>query len=175
MKRRIVILLIVLTGLIPGTSNADERSEARKELFGLLEERRKLFDSYSESNKKKSGFFGNRTKNDMRESHATLQGIVEIDNKIMNSLERVIDRKNYEKTTMTLDVSAFQERINNLAKVNDVTLSQNEKHEKENKQFSRLILRMKFYFLFLFLIIIGLLYWMYRMRKTGSNISIKKM
>lgn len=164
--RLIAILIIMLVGIRPENSKADERTAARKELFGLLEERKNLFDAYSESTKKKSGFFGNRTKNDMRASHATLQGIVEIDNRIMNSLERVIDTKNYEKTAMTFDASGYQERINNLSKVNDVTLAQNDKLEKEKKYLGRLVLRMKFYFLFLFLIIVGLLFWMYRMRQA---------
>ncbi|MFZ7113859.1 MAG: hypothetical protein ACO1G9_00675 [Bacteroidota bacterium] len=167
--RTIVIICLMLFSILPVTSQADERTAARKELFGLLQERQKLFDNYSQTIKKKSGFFGNRTKNDMRASHATLQEIVEIDNKIMNSLERVIDTKNYEKTTMSFDVSEYQERINNLSKVNDVTLTQNEKLEKETKYLNRFVLRMKFYFVFLILIIIGLLYWMYRMRKLYSS------
>ena len=160
--KTIVITCLMLLSILPDTSYADERTAARKELFGLLQERQKLFDSYSQTTKKKSGFFGNRTKNDMRESHATLQEIFSIDNKIMNSLERVIDTKNFEKTTMSFDVSGYQERIDNLSKVNDVTLAQNDNLEKEKKYLGRLVLRMKFYFVFLLLIIIGLLFWIYR-------------
>lgn len=174
MKLRIIIITcLMLFSIYPKNSHADERLAARKELFGLLEERKKLFDAYSESTKKKSGFFGNRTKNDMRGSHATLQEIVSIDNKIMNSLERVIDTKNFEKTTMSFDVSEYQERINNLSKVNEVTLTKNDELEKEKKSLGKLVLQMKFYFVFLFLIIVGLLYWMYRMRKNG-NIRFEK-
>ena len=160
--KTIVITCLMLLSILPDTSYADERTAARKELFGLLQERQKLFDSYSHTTKKKSGFFGNRSKNDMRESLATLQEIVSIDNKIMNSLERVIDTKNFEKTTMSFDVSGYQERIDNLSKVNDVTLAQNDNLEKEKKYLGRLVLRMKFYFVFLLLIIIGLLFWIYR-------------
>ena len=163
--RTTFIAILMLISIVQITTGADERTAARKELFGLLKERQKLFDNYSQSTKKKSGFFGNRTKNDMRESHATLQDIVSIDNKIMSSLERVIDTKNFEKTTMTFDVSEYQDRINNLSKVNEVTLVQNNKLEKEKMVLSKLVLRMKFYFVLLFLIIIGMFYMLYRKRK----------
>ncbi len=158
---RLIVFTIILFIVAAGTTSsvyASDRTVARKELFDLLESRKKLFDNYNESIKKKSGFFGNRTKNDMRQSHATLQDIVDIDNKIMNSLERVIDTKNYEKTALTFDQSSNQERINNLLKVNDVTLSQNEKLTAEKKQLSKDVLKMKFYFVLLFLIIAFLLY-----------------
>ena len=79
--RTTFIAILMLISIVQITTGADERTAARKELFGLLKERQKLFDNYSQSTKKKSGFFGNRTKNDMRESHATLQDIVSIDNK----------------------------------------------------------------------------------------------
>ena len=168
--KTIFIVILMLAAGWQKSAYADERIAARKELFGLLQERQKLFDNYSSTIKKKSGFFGNRTKNDMRESHATLQEIVAIDNKIMNSLERVIDTKNFEKTTMSFDVSSYQERINNLSKVNEVTLTQNEKLEKEKKVLGKQVLKMKFYFIFLFLIIIGLMYWMYRKRQLTKII-----
>ncbi len=152
-----IVLFIAAIGR-PVYLKASDRTAARKELFDLLENRKELFDNYNQSIKKKSGFFGNRTKNDMRKSHATLQDIVDIDNKIMNSLERVIDTKNYEKTALTYDQNSNQDRINNLLKVNEVTLIQNEKLTAEKKQLSKDVLKMKFYFVLLFLIIAFLLY-----------------
>lgn len=159
---RILIFFVCGVVSVPVVTHADERSAARKELFELLENRQKLFDNYNSSLKKKSGIFGNRTKNDMRASHATLQDIVDIDNKIMNSLERVIDTKNYEKTALTFDQNSNQERINNLLKVNEVTLIKNEKLLAEKKQLSSEILRMKFYFVILLLVISFLLYKLYK-------------
>lgn len=152
-----LVLLLFTVGLAT-TIHANDRTAARKELFDLLEERQKLFNNYDSSLKKKSGFFGNRTKNDMRQSHATLQDIVDIDNKVMNSLERVIDTKNFEKTSLTFDQNTNQDRINNLLKINEVTLIQNEKLLAEKKIMSSEILKMKFYFVLLFLIIAFLLY-----------------
>ena len=73
-------------------------------------------------------------------------------------LERVIDTKNYEKTALTYDQNSNQDRINNLLKVNEVTLIQNEKLTAEKKQLSKDVLKMKFYFVLLFLIIAFLLY-----------------
>ena len=164
----ILILFVCAIVISPGTIHADERSAARKELFELLENRQKLFDNYNSSLKKKSGIFGNRTKNDMRASHATLQDIVDIDNKIMNSLKRVIDTKNYEKTSLTYDQISNQDRINNLLKVNEVTLKQNEKLLDEKKELKSEILLMKFYLVILILIIAGLLYMLLRRRKNES-------
>ncbi len=160
------IVLLLFSARFATTIHASDRTAARKELFDLLEERRKLFNSYDSTLKKKSGFFGNRTKNDMRQSHTTLQNIVDIDNRIMNSLERVIDTKNFEKTSLTFDQNTNQDRINNLLKVNEVTLIQNEKLLAEKKQMSSNILKMKFYFVFIFLIIGGLLYMLFKKRGT---------
>lgn len=164
-KKGIILFILILLSFAPSFIYqvvADDRSEARKELYDLLENRQKLFDDYNQSLKKKSGFFGNRTKNDMRQSHATLQDIVEIDNHIMHSLERVIDRKNYEKTSMTFDASTYQDKINNLTNVNEVTLKQNESLSVEKKQLNTQVIKMKFYFIILFFIIAGLLYLLYR-------------
>lgn len=153
----LLVLLSTLTTLTTKSVTADSKESARKELFQLLENRKEVFENYNTSLKKKSGFFGNRTKNDMRQSHSTLQDIIEMDNKIMNSLNRVIDTKNYEKTSMTFDAGSNQDRIANLTKVNDAMLTQNEILTLEKKQLNTQILKMKFYFIVLFLIIGGLL------------------
>src|SRR4051812_42022945 len=107
-KKGIVLITSILLIIQVSYVKADNQTAvARKELFDLLTQRETVFSQYNERMKKKSGIFGFRTKNDMRESHEKLSEIIEIDNKIINSLNRVIDYRNYEKSTMTYDVSDY--------------------------------------------------------------------
>jgi len=79
----------------------------------LLKERKELFEIYNESLNQKSGIFGNKTKNDLRTTQEKLLDVVAADNKIMNSLSRTLDFRDFEKTNMKYDFSSFEERIRN--------------------------------------------------------------
>ena len=105
----------------------------RRELFELLKERKELFSQYSQSLEKKSGFFGNRTKNDMKASEIKLTDIVTIDNRIMNALNRSLEFKNFEKVNMRYDVNQYEERVKSLQVLNDTLSRRIDIYEEENK------------------------------------------
>ena len=158
----ISVLFIFIISLC--TAYALPRDSTRKELLNLLNERKQMFESYSQSIKQKSGFFGNRTKNDLKESQFHLKEIITLDNKIMNSLYRTIDFREFEKTSLTFDASEYQDRINNLVKMNDVLNKKNEEFEKQNNYFLKTVLKFKFYFIVLLVVIITLMVMLFRKR-----------
>lgn len=127
---------------------------SKKELISLLGERKILFDAYTISLSHKSGFFGNKTKNDLRESQDKLEAIITQDNKIMKALYRTLDFRNFEKLNMRYDASAFEDRIFNLKAMND-TLN---KHviilEKQYKESSSAIRKYTLYFISLIVLLI---------------------
>lgn len=168
----IIILLIKYPASLIAKSDDIQTQTARRQLFDLLEERKMVFDKYNETLKQKSGIFGNRTKNDMRESHEQLQGIIEIDNRVISSLNHVIDMRNFEKSSMNFDASSYLDRISNLTRINDITLKENARLLVQNKYLGRQNFKMKFYFLLLFGIIGYLLFIRYKDRKA-LNAKIK--
>src|SRR5258707_608389 len=107
-------LILVLSCLNSLLSSAQGTIEERKDLHDLLEMRRNRFDAYSHSLEKKSGFFGNKTKKDMQHSIEVLAAIVETDNRIISSLNHVIDFRNYQKVNTNYDRFQNEERLSNL-------------------------------------------------------------
>ena len=140
-----VCMGILFFQLIWGVLLAARPDSTRTELLLLLKERKELFDRYSASLVKKSGFFGNKTKNDLRESQEKLLSVVAIDNKIMNSLNRTLDFRNFEKLSMSYDVNAFEERLRNLSVLNDTLNSQNFYYNQENKRLQSTIKHYRLY------------------------------
>src|SRR5436190_9501926 len=118
----LVIALVFLAQISFAKSVKPDSS--RVELLQLLKERRELFESYNESLNKKSGLFGNKTKNDLRDSQDKLLAVISADNKIMNSLSRSIDYKNFERINMSYDVTTFEDRLRNLSVLNDTLNNQ---------------------------------------------------
>jgi hypothetical protein len=109
------IFLLMLTFLMSaGAALPQDRTADREELHKLLEERQKKFDAYSTSLRKRSGFFGGKTKADMQRSNAVLKDIIETDNRMISVLNRVVDFKVYEKVTMNYDLLSCNERVENL-------------------------------------------------------------
>src|SRR4051812_30489594 len=109
--KNILSLLVILISTFNTIAKSDSE---RTELFRLLSERKQLFDIYTESLEKKSGFFGNTSKNDLRSSQEKLLAVIEADNKIMSSLTRTLDFRNFEKQSMSYDVSGYENRIRNI-------------------------------------------------------------
>ena len=149
-----VILLFVLLLLFFEPSKAFRVDSTRTELLILLKERKELFDQYSASINKKSGIFGNRTKNDLKDSQEKLVSIVAADNKIMNSLSRTLDFRNFEKLNLSYDVNSYEDRIRNLLTLNDTLNKQNNIYKKENKIFQSTIKKHHLYFVMLILLLI---------------------
>jgi hypothetical protein len=118
-----ILLLIFLSTLFVLPVFAQGSAENRKDLQDLLEIRRKKFEAYSNSLEKKSGFFGNKTKKDVQHSHDVLSEIVETDNRIISSLNHVIDFRNFEKVNSNYDMLANDERLSTLQRANDTLTS----------------------------------------------------
>ena len=94
----------------------------RKDLQDLLKERAQKFDTFTYSLEKRSGIFGNKTKRDISRSNDVLVEIVKTDNRIISTLNRVIDFRNFEKTNMNYDVMQQSQNYDNLLHATD-TLS----------------------------------------------------
>jgi hypothetical protein len=94
----------------------------RKDLQNLLLERSQKFDTFTSSLEKRSGIFGNKTKKDIGRSNEVLIEIVKTDNRIISTLNRVIDFRNFEKTNMNYDVMQQNQNHDNLLHATD-TLS----------------------------------------------------
>src|SRR6478736_3298015 len=99
MKKIFIMMLAFLMSAATALSQqkTQDRTADRAELQKLLEERQKKFSAYSESLRKRSGFFGGKSKADIQRSNEVLRDIIESDNKIMSVLNRVVDFKTYEK------------------------------------------------------------------------------
>jgi hypothetical protein len=131
--KSIALIILVLLQIVSFAQSREERSE----LIKLVEERQQLFDIYSSSLKKKSGFFGQKTKNDLRATHDRLKAIVEVDNKIMTRLRQLLDYTKFEKQTMSYDVNQYAEQLKNFERNQDTLVKQLAMLEKENASFRK--------------------------------------
>jgi len=100
--------------------------------LNLVNQRQEMFDRYAASLKKKSGIFGQKTKNDLRATHDKLKAIVEVDNKIMIRLRQLLDYSKFEKQTMSYDVNQYSEQLRNFERNQDTLVKQIANLEKEN-------------------------------------------
>ena len=117
MKKIFIFFLTLLLSAVTVLSQertTQDRTADRAELQKRLEERQKKFDAYSESLKKRSGFFGGKSKADIQHSNAVLRDIIETDNQIIKVLNRVVDFRTYEKVNMNYDLLSCNERVTNL-------------------------------------------------------------
>jgi|SRR5436853_6128572 len=117
MKKIFIFFLTLLLSAVTVLSQertTQDRTADRAELQKLLMERQKKFDAYSESVKKRSGFFGGKSKGDIQRSNEVLRNIIESDNQIIKVLNRVVDFRTYEKVNMNYDLLSCNERVENL-------------------------------------------------------------
>jgi len=74
---------------------------AQEKLNKLVQERQNLHTQWRQSESKKSGIFGNRTKKDMIETNNWMERIIQKDNQIIDELEFIREREvvevSYEK------------------------------------------------------------------------------
>jgi len=132
----------------------------RKDLQNLLQERREKFDSYTSSLEKRSGIFGNKTKKDIQASNEVLINIVETDNRIISTLYRVMDLRNFEKSNKTYDVIKQNQNYENLLNATDTLSKQVVALSAKNKILKQKALK----FQILFYAITALLIYMIIMR-----------
>ena len=151
MKISILVFILLLCFENLSASRSDS---TRKELLQLLKNRNELFNDYNASLVKKSGLFGNKTKTDLRDSQDKLMAVVAADNKIMSSLNRTLNFRDFEKQTMSYDVSSYEKRIRNLSVLNDTLNSQYLRCTQENKILNSTVKRHHLYIASLILLII---------------------
>lgn len=149
-------LLIIVLFLFPQVLFAEVQDPEKKEFMALVKTRTAMFEEYTLSLNKKSGLFGSRTKNDIRDSQDKLMEIVNIDNKIMNMLNRRLGFRNFEKQNMTDDMLAIQKKLINLNIVNDTLTQKLSVCEEENKEIKN---KMTKYKLMFFLIVLAISTW----------------
>jgi len=134
----------------------------RRELQELLNERKLKFDSFAVAAEKHSGFFGNKTKGDMKRSNEVLIDIVRTDNKIIRSLNRVVDFRNYEKVTMNYDLRDREQVLRNLETAVDTLSKSNDTLALRNSKLEHNLARKN---LALFLLVCASVYIYLRGRK----------
>lgn len=149
-----ILILFFLFLFITGNAQAILVDSTRTELLLLLKERKELFNQYSASLNKKSGFFGNKTKNDLRDTQEKLLAVISTDNKIMNSLSRTLDFRNFEKINMSYDFNSFEERLRNLSVLNDTLNSQYLNSTQLSKSLQSTIRKFHLYIALLILLIL---------------------
>jgi hypothetical protein len=162
----ILIICIRASAGLPSSWTPDS---TRRELIFLLDERKKLFDEYESSLSKKSGFFGNQTKNDLRDSRQKLEAIVAQDNKIMSALNRTLDYRNFEKQNLKYDYSNNEDRIKNLQVLNDTLNNQLQRLDKQNKEFNSKMKLNRIYLWMLVLILGIVAWWGLKKRKNSAE------
>ena len=128
-----LLMLLCFRAGAADSSSADDR----RQLHDLLEERNKRFEHYLNSLDRKSGIFGNKTKGDLKASQAVLAEIVETDNKIIRTLNRVVDFRNFEKATMNYDLRERDVRLDDLMQSLDKLAKKSESLEERNNKLER--------------------------------------
>src|SRR4051812_33948064 len=103
MKFCIILLFFISTEMSAFALSADT---TRTELLLLLKQRNDLFTKNITPLSKKSEIFGMKKKNDLRNSKQKLVKIFTADNRIMNTLKRSLEFRNYEKLNLTYDANS---------------------------------------------------------------------
>ena len=134
----------------------------RKELQDLLTERKEKFDAYAQSLERRSGIFGGKTKGDLKASQAVLIDIVETDNKIIRSLNRVVDFRTYEKVTMNYDLSERDRRLDGLMQSVDTLAKRADTLKAQNNLLER---QVTIRTIFIYILVAASLFLFYLSRK----------
>ncbi|SNS34246.1 hypothetical protein SAMN06295967_107167 [Belliella buryatensis] len=143
---------------------------SQAKLEKLMEERQALHQQWQNSESKKSGIFGNRTKKDMVETNNWMERIINKDNQIMDELKMLSE---IEKTEITYEkndykfISRKQEReIATLKRA----LQEKEQNIEERKSNNRTYEWTSFIF-FLSTVGLGYMYWKKVIKKPKISIN----
>ncbi len=104
---------------------------AQEKLNALTQERAVMYQEYLASEEKASGFFGNRTKDDMQSSIEALKKITEKDNEILEELKNTQAQAKVELTEKYNDLI---QQNNQLTEQNRELLALTEKHKGWSKE-----------------------------------------
>jgi len=141
----------------------------RQDMQRLLAERSARFNVYTESLKKRSGIFGNKTKHDMEKSNEVLIEIVNTDNKIIDALNRILSYKTFEKTNTSYQSEQSKEKVQQMMQMTDTLTKELYALEAENKKLHSRNIKLKGWFFLSLAGFIAGLYLLYRRRKLPTN------
>jgi len=116
MKSLLAVLIILTSSLF---AVAEKRDEEKAALQKLVNEREQRFGEYSRAAASKSGFFGNKTKNDLRKQVDVLTEIIKTDNRIISLLKNFLDYRTFQRTEMTYSQVQLDERVKHLDEITD--------------------------------------------------------
>lgn len=105
--------------------------QAQERLKSLTEERQELYNRYKESESQSSGFFGNRTKDDMRSSIDALKEIMAKDNEILSELNNLSEQT---KSDFTAQYNDLIQQNNELRNKNRDLSELTERHKGWSKE-----------------------------------------
>ncbi|HEX5003169.1 MAG TPA: hypothetical protein VFW78_11800 [Bacteroidia bacterium] len=108
-------LILILTY----SATAEKRDEEKAALQKLVTEREQKFGEYSRAAASKTGFFGNKTKNDLRKQVAVLTEIIKTDNRIISLLKNFLDYRTFQRTEMNYSQAELDERVRHLDEITD--------------------------------------------------------
>lgn len=138
-----------------------EAGDAKLQL--LIQDRDQLQAQWKESESKKSGVFGNRTKKDMIETNAWLERILAKDNQIMDELRMIETIKSSILGQEKEDYQTISFRLENQVQALKRALAEKDQEIKDHLKQQRTVEWASF---ILFLIAIGLGTWVYRLKKS---------
>lgn len=156
MMLQIVFLFFSLFSL-----QVPEAGDAKLQL--MIQERDQLQSQWKESESKKSGIFGNRTKKDMVETNAWLERILAKDNQIMEELKMIGSIETAVIGQEKEDYKTIAFRLENQVQALRRALAEKDQIISEKVEASRTYEWASF---ILFLLCLGMGIWIYRFKKS---------
>jgi hypothetical protein len=130
MKQFLIIAIFTLaTSSVFGLKQDPEKAALQK----LVEERETRFGEYARAAGSRSGFFGNKTKNDLRKQVEVLTEIVKTDNQIISLLKNFLDYKTFQRTEMVYSQAEQEEKTQRLDAITTRLSKEIESVRKENR------------------------------------------
>jgi hypothetical protein len=138
-----------------------EAGDAKLQL--MIQERDQLQAQWKESESKKSGIFGNRTKKDMVETNAWLERILAKDNQIMDELKMIGSIETAVIGQEKEDYKTIAFRLENQVQALRRALAEKDQIISEKIEASRTYEWASF---IIFLVCLGMGIWIYRIKKS---------
>src|SRR5438034_1347796 len=110
--RKICLLLLILFNV--NNLPAQDSLSNIVELQHMLQQRKDQFQAYAEAADHRSGIFGMKTKKDLEQSREILLSIVNLDNRIMEKLNRVISARGMAKADYSTELLDDRQTIDRL-------------------------------------------------------------
>lgn len=123
---KIISTLLLLLCLSPAfAQDSTAYNLQRAKINGMLDDRSARFGEYDQSLLTRTGFFGNQTKRDIKNSNEILRQVVLADNRIFLELKALLDYKDLQVQEVKTNVShsdesllAYRNTIKNLQQKN---------------------------------------------------------